>query len=104
MLDGFHAPTNVLFVMTTNYVEDLDEALLRPGRIDYKLPRSPAYGDRFRVADDSSRDHSAAASLYNSASWGFSDGNLSLTVRLGKSPKIRNTTVEPFPHSEPHQK
>jgi mitochondrial chaperone BCS1 len=37
VLDGFYAPTNVLFVMTTNHVDDLDEALLRPGRIDYKL-------------------------------------------------------------------
>jgi len=37
VLDGFHAPTGVLFVMTTNHVEKLDAALLRPGRIDYKL-------------------------------------------------------------------
>jgi mitochondrial chaperone BCS1 len=37
VLDGFHAPAGVLFVMTTNRVEKLDEALLRPGRIDYKL-------------------------------------------------------------------
>lgn len=37
MLDGFHAPENVLFVMTTNRIEALDPALLRPGRIDYKL-------------------------------------------------------------------
>ncbi|HEU5403030.1 MAG TPA: AAA family ATPase [Terriglobales bacterium] len=37
VLDGFHAPENVLFVMTTNQVEVLDPALLRPGRIDYKL-------------------------------------------------------------------
>jgi len=37
VLDGFHAPTGVLFVMTTNHVEKLDPALLRPGRIDYKL-------------------------------------------------------------------
>lgn len=37
VLDGFHAPTAVLFVMTTNHVEKLDPALLRPGRIDYKL-------------------------------------------------------------------
>jgi chaperone BCS1 len=36
-LDGFYAPTNVLFMMTTNRIETLDEALLRPGRIDYKL-------------------------------------------------------------------
>jgi len=37
VLDGFYAPTGVLFVMTTNHAERLDEALLRPGRIDYQL-------------------------------------------------------------------
>jgi chaperone BCS1 len=37
VLDGFHAPENVVFVMTTNHAETLDPALLRPGRIDYKL-------------------------------------------------------------------
>jgi len=37
VLDGFSAPENVLFVMTSNVVETLDTALLRPGRIDYKL-------------------------------------------------------------------
>ena len=37
VLDGFHAPEHVLFVMTTNHIETLDPALLRPGRIDYKL-------------------------------------------------------------------
>jgi chaperone BCS1 len=37
VLDGFYAPSNVLFVMTTNRIEALDAALLRPGRIDYKL-------------------------------------------------------------------
>jgi chaperone BCS1 len=37
VLDGFYAPENVLFVMTTNHRESLDPALLRPGRIDYKL-------------------------------------------------------------------
>jgi chaperone BCS1 len=37
VLDGFHAPSGVLFMMTTNHVDKLDPALLRPGRIDYKL-------------------------------------------------------------------
>jgi chaperone BCS1 len=37
VLDGFHAPENVLFVMTTNKIEALDPALLRPGRVDYRL-------------------------------------------------------------------
>ena len=37
VLDGFSAPDNVLYVMTTNDISGLDAALLRPGRIDYKL-------------------------------------------------------------------
>jgi chaperone BCS1 len=37
VLDGFYAPENVVFVMTTNHMEMLDPALLRPGRIDYRL-------------------------------------------------------------------
>ncbi len=37
VVDGFHAPENIVFVMTTNHAEALDPALLRPGRIDYKL-------------------------------------------------------------------
>jgi chaperone BCS1 len=36
-LDGFSAPDSVIYVMTTNHVEALDPALLRPGRIDYRL-------------------------------------------------------------------
>lgn len=37
VLDGFHAPDDVLFMMTTNKIEVIDAALLRPGRIDYRL-------------------------------------------------------------------
>jgi chaperone BCS1 len=37
VLDGFHAPEDVLFTMTSNAIETLDVALLRPGRIDYRL-------------------------------------------------------------------
>jgi chaperone BCS1 len=46
VLDGFHAPENVLFVMTTNHIEALDPALLRPGRIDYRLLLSIASSEQ----------------------------------------------------------
>lgn len=36
-LDGFDAPQETIFAMTTNAMETLDAALLRPGRIDYRL-------------------------------------------------------------------
>jgi mitochondrial chaperone BCS1 len=42
VLDGFNAPENVLFAMTSNHIEALDAALLRPGRIDYRLYMGPA--------------------------------------------------------------
>jgi chaperone BCS1 len=48
VLDGFYAPTGVLFVMTTNHIEALDPALLRPGRIDYKVYMGKA-GDQQKV-------------------------------------------------------
>jgi chaperone BCS1 len=46
VLDGFHAPDGVLFVMTSNQIERLDTALLRPGRIDYHLFLGPATTDQ----------------------------------------------------------
>ncbi|HTS37595.1 MAG TPA: AAA family ATPase [Candidatus Solibacter sp.] len=49
VLDGFFAPSGVLFVMTTNRIEALDAALLRPGRIDYKVYLGAA-SDRQKIA------------------------------------------------------
>lgn len=48
VLDGFYAPIGVLYVMTTNDVGKLDQALLRPGRIDYKLYMGKA-SDRQKI-------------------------------------------------------
>lgn len=36
-LDGLAAPTNAIYVFTTNHIEKLDPALIRPGRCDVKL-------------------------------------------------------------------
>lgn len=36
-IDGFNSPTNVIYVFTTNHIEELDPALIRPGRIDLCL-------------------------------------------------------------------
>jgi len=48
-LDGLHAPQEVIFVMTTNALDRLDAALLRPGRIDYRLFLAAA-GDAQKMA------------------------------------------------------
>lgn len=36
-LDGLSAVSNVIYIFTTNHIEKLDPALIRPGRIDLKL-------------------------------------------------------------------
>jgi chaperone BCS1 len=36
-LDGIGAPNNVIYVLTTNHIENLDPALIRPGRCDLKI-------------------------------------------------------------------
>ena len=36
-IDGNISPSNVIYIFTTNYIEDLDAALIRPGRIDLCL-------------------------------------------------------------------
>lgn len=36
-LDGIGSPTNIIYVFTTNHIERLDPALIRPGRCDLKL-------------------------------------------------------------------
>lgn len=36
-IDGLLAPTGRILISTTNHIEKLDAALIRPGRIDYKI-------------------------------------------------------------------
>lgn len=40
-IDGIGAPSNVIFIFTTNHIEKLDPALIRPGRIDLTMEIKP---------------------------------------------------------------
>jgi SpoVK/Ycf46/Vps4 family AAA+-type ATPase len=46
-LDGMGAPTNAIYVFTTNHIEKLDPALIRPGRCDVKLEIPPVTRETF---------------------------------------------------------
>lgn len=37
VIDGLFSPVGAIFILTTNHIEKLDAALIRPGRIDLKL-------------------------------------------------------------------
>ena len=36
-LDGIRSPTNCIFIFTTNHIENIDKAILRPGRCDLTI-------------------------------------------------------------------
>ena len=36
-MDGMNSPENVIWIFTTNHIDRLDPALIRPGRIDKKI-------------------------------------------------------------------
>lgn len=48
-LDGISSPEGKMFFMTTNYIDRLDEALIRAGRCDYRLHLGNA--DRYQVME-----------------------------------------------------
>jgi hypothetical protein len=49
LLDGTMAPEDVIFIMTTNHIEKLDPALVRPGRMDICIELKRC--DRFQLSN-----------------------------------------------------
>ena len=47
IMDGFDNPESAIMILTTNYPEKLDKALIRDGRIDYKLDLT--YLDKYQT-------------------------------------------------------
>lgn len=47
IMDGFDNPEGAIMILTTNYPEKLDKALIRDGRIDYKLDLT--YLDKYQT-------------------------------------------------------
>lgn len=47
-IDGIDAPDNMIYVLTTNHIEQLDPALIRPGRCDIKIEMKGVTDETFR--------------------------------------------------------
>jgi transitional endoplasmic reticulum ATPase len=56
LMDGFNAASNVVVIATTNRPQDIDNALLRPGRFDWEINFPlPSVEDRESILEASSR-------------------------------------------------
>ena len=47
-MDGVNATDNIIYVLTTNHIETLDPALIRPGRCDLKIEMKGVCEETFR--------------------------------------------------------
>lgn len=47
-IDGIYAPSNIIYIFTTNHPEQIDPALIRPGRIDLALKIDYVNEETFR--------------------------------------------------------
>lgn len=97
VLDGIGAPNNVIFIFTTNHIEKLDPALIRPGRIDLSLEIKPVclesfgkfmvhhYGDTVYIPKNLSiRDNLSFAELQTLVMKGYTSDKLINFVKKGR--------------------
>jgi transitional endoplasmic reticulum ATPase len=64
LMDGPLAKPNVLVVAATNRPQDLDPALLRPGRFDWKIDFPlPSLLDRLAILEVSAKTHAGGSAL-----------------------------------------
>jgi transitional endoplasmic reticulum ATPase len=64
LLDGFKASSNIIVIAATNRIEDIDEALLRPGRFDWEIEFSlPSVEDRLKILQVRERHLATAGTL-----------------------------------------
>ena len=114
-LDGVGSPSNMIFIFTTNHIDKLDSALIRPGRIDLSLEIKPVclesfgkfmrhhYGDEVHIPKNLSiRDNLSFAELQTLVMKGYSADKLIEFVKNKKTKKYSSTPVK-FGEIEPEK-
>lgn len=93
VLDGVGSPQNIIYIFTTNHKEDIDPALIRPGRIDLDIEIKPIdnetlrkfikfhYNEDVDLSDFEIRDNMSFAELQVKVMTGYSIDELLNHVR-----------------------
>nr|WP_263328245.1 ATP-dependent metallopeptidase FtsH/Yme1/Tma family protein [Neobacillus sp. Marseille-Q6967] len=96
-LDGGHTNDGILFIAATNRKDMLDEAFLRPGRIDFSfLVPLPDTKGRREIIDIHTKDKALSEDVWNSldalaeSTSGFSGAELQLLFETASRRAVRN--------------
>jgi transitional endoplasmic reticulum ATPase len=75
LMDGFAPETNVVVIAATNRPQDIDRALLRPGRFDWEIEFSlPSRSDREEILEKTAKRHAIGDDLPHSFVAAHSEG------------------------------
>lgn len=75
LMDGFSASDNVVVIAATNRPQDIDVALLRPGRFDWQIEFPyPEIADRLAILRTSQRQHKTRGKLPHEYVGRYSEG------------------------------
>ena len=97
-MDGFHSSEDVLFVGTTNYLENIDKAFLRPGRFDIlinvPLPNELAREKIFRIHCKDKYIQDIDCSQLALKSEGLSGADIESVVQGALKTKMMDSLIE----------
>lgn len=102
LLDGVNSPRNIFIIGTTNRLEDLDEALLRPGRLELQIEIGlPDENDRLEILKLKTKRLSNSELLlpdvkleyYARETRGFSGADLENLIKQGMQSAIKQNFV-----------
>ena len=101
-MDGFKTTDKVIVIGTTNYIENIDKALLRPGRFDklieIPLPDKMAREEIFKIHCKGKRIGDIDYELLAEESEGLSGADIEAIIQFSLEMKLKE---EVFTHKEP---
>lgn len=95
-MDGFQSNQNILVVAATNLIENIDDALIRPGRFDHKieikLPEAPERAQILKIHLQNKKHQLQQRDISEAATFlkGFTGAEIENLVNLTALSCVRN--------------